>query len=51
MLTTGFPKSVNETQRVFKDLCEKGGGPKGGPARGKVQQLLKESGQALNELA
>src|SRR3954466_15640755 len=51
MLTTGFPKPVNDTQRVFKDLCEKGGGPKGGPARIKVQQLLKESGQALNEVA
>jgi hypothetical protein len=51
MLTAGFPKPVNDTQRVFKDLCEKGGGPKGGPARLKVQQLLKESGQALNVLA
>jgi hypothetical protein len=51
MLTTGFPKPVNDTQRIFKGLCEKGGGQKGGPARIKVQQLLKESGQALNELA
>jgi hypothetical protein len=51
MLTTGLPKPINDTQRRFKELCEKGGGPKGGPARGKVQQLLKESGQALNNLA
>jgi hypothetical protein len=51
MLTTGLPKPINDTQRVFKELCEKGGGPKGGPARVKVQQLLKESGQTLNKLA
>ncbi len=51
MLTAGFPKPLNDTQRTFKDLCEKGGGPKGGPARIKVQQLLKESGQTLNKLA
>jgi hypothetical protein len=51
MKTSGFPKPLNETQRRFKELCEKGGGPKGGPARVRVQQLLKESGQALNKLA
>ncbi len=51
MLTTGLPKPVNDTQRVFRELCEKGGGPKGGPARIKVQQLLKQSGQTLNQIA
>ena len=51
MLTTGFPKPLNDTQRQFKELCEKGGGPKGGPSRVKVQKLLKDSGQALNDMA
>jgi hypothetical protein len=44
-------KPVNETQRVFNNLCVKGGGVKGGPARGKVLELLRDSGQALNKLA
>lgn len=44
-------KPVNDTQRVFNELCEKGGGVKGGPARGKVLALLKETGQSLNKLA
>jgi hypothetical protein len=51
MRTIGFPKPLNDTQLRFKELCEQGGGPKGGPARAKVQKLLKESGQALNEFA
>ncbi len=42
---------VNDTQRVFNELCEKGGGVRGGPARGKVLRLLRESGQALNTIA
>jgi len=46
-----LPKPINETQRVFAELCEKGGGPGGGPARTRVQELLKQSGQALNKLA
>jgi hypothetical protein len=44
-------KPVNDTQRAFNELCEKGGGVKGGPARGKVLALLKESGQSLNKMA
>jgi hypothetical protein len=44
-------KPVNDTQTHFNKLCEMGGGVKGGPARGKVLALLKESGQALNGLA
>ncbi|MGO6677624.1 hypothetical protein [Rhizobium leguminosarum] len=46
-----LPKPINETQRLFAGLCEKGGGPGGGPARTKVQELLKQSGQALNVFA
>lgn len=46
-----LPKPVNETQEAFAELCAKGGGPKGGPARTKVQALLRESGQELNKYA
>lgn len=46
-----LPKAINDTQRVFADLCLKGGGPKGGPARTKVQKLLMDSGQSLNKTA
>lgn len=46
-----LPKAVNETQIVFAELCVKGGGPKGGPARPKVQELLRESGKELNKFA
>jgi hypothetical protein len=46
-----LPKPINDTQRTFSELCEKGGGVKGGPARTKVQALSKESGQQLNKLA
>ncbi|RME18884.1 MAG: hypothetical protein D6801_00195 [Alphaproteobacteria bacterium] len=44
-------KPVNDAQRAFNELCEKGGGVRGGPARGKVLALLKETGQSLNKLA
>jgi hypothetical protein len=44
-------KPSNETQLVFNELCVKGGGPGGGPARGKVLELLRESGKTLNEIA
>lgn len=44
-------KPVNDTQRVFNELCEKGGGPRGGPARTKVLELLCSSGQSLNAVA
>jgi hypothetical protein len=42
---------MNDTQRIFNDLCEKGGGVRGGPARTKVLELLRDSGQKLNRLA
>jgi hypothetical protein len=42
---------LNETQRAFNELCEKGGGVRGGPARGKVLEVLCEGGQALNRIA
>src|SRR5262245_50889751 len=42
---------VNDTQRVFNELCERGGGVRGGPARGPVLRLLRESGQGLNRIA
>ena len=44
-------KPVNEMQRTYNGLCEKGGGVRGGPARGKVLALMKEAGQALNAMA
>lgn len=44
-------KPVNDAQRAFNKLCEMGGGVKGGPTRGKVLDLLQETGQSLNKLA
>jgi hypothetical protein len=44
-------KPVNDTQRIFNELCLKGGGSGSGPARGKVLELLRDSGQELNRLA
>jgi hypothetical protein len=35
-------KPVNDTQQRFNELCVKGGGPSGGPARTKVLELLRE---------
>lgn len=42
---------MNDTQRAFAELCAKGGGREGGPARTKVQALLRQSGQELNRRA
>lgn len=42
---------MNEIQRRFEELGKLGGGPKNGPARGKVRELLKEGGERLNRLA
>lgn len=47
----GLPAPVNEVQRRFLDLCEKGGGVKGGPPRTRVQKLLRTGGKLLNERA
>jgi hypothetical protein len=44
-------KQVNGTQQRFNELCVKGGGASGGPARTKVLELLCESGQELNVFA
>lgn len=43
--------AINDTQRRFNRPCELGGGRAGGPARTKVQELLKASGLALNVMA
>lgn len=42
---------INDTQREFAKLCQLGGGTKGGPARGKVLDLLEASGKRLNAMA
>lgn len=44
-------KPINNLQREFNVLCEKGGGLKGGPARGKVLELLKAKGHVMNASA
>ncbi len=41
-------RPLNGTQIGFNDLCTKGGGQGGGPLRGKVQELMSDSGKALN---
>jgi hypothetical protein len=51
MKTDGLPAPINATQEEFLNLCKLGGGAHGGPARSKVQQLLRSRGQKLNELA
>jgi hypothetical protein len=42
---------TNQTQIEFNKLCELGGGVRGGPARTRVCELLRSSGQDLNEWA
>jgi hypothetical protein len=51
MKTDGLPKSVNGVQEEFLHLCKLGGGTNGGPARSKVQQILRTAGKKLNEFA
>jgi len=41
----------NSTQVEFNRLCELGGGVRGGPARTRVCELLRSSGQELNHFA
>lgn len=43
--------AINDTQREFEKLCKLGGGIAGGPALGKVLDLLCASGQRLNAWA
>jgi hypothetical protein len=45
-----IPNPVNDTQRQFNELCVRGGGQRGGPARSRVQALLAESGRALTTI-
>ena len=42
-------KPVNPVQKRFNEICEQGGGPGGGPTRGKVLDLLHSAGTQLNE--
>lgn len=44
-------KPLNDVQIKFNELCDKGGGIGGGPARTKVQELLHEGSKKLNHLA
>ena len=46
-----LPTPINSVQTRFTELCRLGGGPKGGPARTKVQELLLEGGKKLNAYA
>jgi len=41
---------VNDTQRRFNEVCARGGGQGGGPARTRVQRLLHQSGEQLMAL-
>ncbi len=42
-------KPVNPIQRRFNEICEEGGGPGGGPTRGKVQALIYSAGIQVND--
>ena len=46
-----IPNPLNDVQVKFNELCVKGGGPGGGPARTKVQELLHEGSKKLNVMA
>jgi hypothetical protein len=46
-----LPAAINGVQASFAELCKLGGGPKGGPARTKVQKLLFDGGKKLNDYA
>ncbi len=46
-----MPQAINDTQREFASLCKLGGGMSGGPAAGKVLDLLRSSGRRLNAWA
>ncbi len=42
---------LNQVQVTFNELCDKGGGPEGGPPRTKVQELLHQGSKKLNSMA
>lgn len=44
-------KPLNKVQERFNELCVKGGGAGGGPARTKIQEMLHEGSTKLNEFA
>lgn len=44
-------RPLNLVQRTFNELCLKGGGVGGGPARAKVQALLHDGSKKLNQFA
>lgn len=43
-----IPNPTNEIQVRFNELCEQGGGRKGGPVKREVQLLLRDGGRRLN---
>lgn len=45
---TAISDPKNEIQKRFNELCDHGGGQRGGPARLEVQKLLRDGGQRLN---
>ena len=47
-MKVNLARPINGTQRQFAALCERGGGHRGGPARTKVLEALREGGQRLN---
>jgi hypothetical protein len=44
------PNPVNDAQRRFNELCARGGGVRGGPARPSVQRLLHDNGAKLTAM-
>jgi len=44
-------KPINKVQERFNELCDNGGGAGGGPARTKIQELLHQGSEKLNEFA
>jgi hypothetical protein len=51
MMKVPISKPINDVQERFNELCELGGGVRGGPADTKVRELLRWAGKRLNGLA